>query len=78
MNEMNRRPVGIDEFPWESFTRPIAYARWNPNFRFAYPELKPLDKIQERLVFESPYLADVTKVVKVKGWPIEIGTSRIG
>ena len=73
--EINRKPLGIDGFPWESYLRPIAYSRWNPRFRWAYPQLDPLRTIQETLMAPNVlYLPDATRLAWVKGRPIEIGT----
>ena len=42
LHEISRRPVGVDEIPYEAFVDPLGYVRWDPNFLDAYPDLTPL------------------------------------
>jgi hypothetical protein len=72
LHEISRRPVGIDEFPYEAFLDPIGHVRWNPNLLDAYPELNPLKTIQESLI-ECP-IPDASKAFRVENRNLERGT----
>ncbi len=72
LHEISRRPVGIDEIPYEAFLDPIGHMRWNPNLLDAYPDLNPLKTIQESLV--HPYTPDASEAIRVKGRDLERGT----
>ena len=72
LHEINRRPVGVDGFPFEAFVDPLAYLRWNPDLLDAYPDLKPLKTVQESLT-ECP-IPDASQALRVEGRNLERGT----
>lgn len=72
--EINRRPVGVDGFTHEAYRKPFEYARWNPNFLTAYPELRPLQWIQGDISERFPYDPDPVEPVRVKGRVVYRGT----
>jgi hypothetical protein len=72
LHEISRRPVGIDEIPYEAFLDPIGHMRWNPSLLDAYPDLNPLKTIQESLV-ECP-IPDASEAFRVENRNLERGT----
>ena len=72
LHEINRRPVGIDEIPYEAFVDPLGHLRWNPNLLDAYPDLNPLRAVQESLV--QSYIPDPAEAFRVEKRDLERGT----
>jgi reverse transcriptase-like protein len=72
-SEINRRPVGVDGFPYEAYVNPRDYARWDPNLLLAY-DCDPMVYLQEEFVFCFRYQPDPTEPIKVNGRVVERGT----
>lgn len=72
LHEIRHRSVGIDQIPYEAYTDPLGYVRWDPNFLDAYPDLNPLKTIQESLVECS--IPDASEAFRVENRNLERGT----
>jgi hypothetical protein len=72
LHEISRRPVGVDEIPYEAFLDPIGHMRWNPNLLDAYPDLNPLKAIQESLA--ECFIPDASQALRVENRNLERGT----
>jgi hypothetical protein len=72
LSEISRRSAGIDCLPYEAYSQPREYVRWNPNLLDAYPDGDPLRDIQDSLLYGA--IPDATKPVHIKGRVVECGT----
>ena len=53
LQEISRRPVGCDGLRVEAFQDPLGYLRWDPNLLDLYPELRPLETLQEAIAYSQ-------------------------
>jgi hypothetical protein len=71
----NRRAVGCDGIPYKAYLEPLKYARLDPNFLIAYPELKPFQTIHQSLLFNAYPDPVQTKTIR-GGRKVQVGTVR--
>lgn len=72
LREINPRPVGVDGIRREGFVQPLSYSRWNPDILLVFPDLRPLEYLQERIRHqEAP---DATEVFRIGKRVLERGT----
>jgi hypothetical protein len=75
LQELNRRPVGIDGIPHVGYVDSLGYSRWNPNILDAVPNFyNPLELIQEKILYYYCYEPDQVERFVVNGREVESGT----
>lgn len=73
LQEINRRPIGVDGIPYAGWVNPREYALWDRNFLDTYG-LEPLKTLQEGLSYGE--MPDATRETPVKNRVVERGTVR--
>jgi len=72
LEEINRRPVGINGIHFDAYAYPRDHALWNPNMLEVDAQLNLMNAVQESLIYGA--LPDATEAFRIKNRLLERGT----